>query len=226
VLKTLSFVQEYLSKDINQIKYIDNLKHPRYQGNLSKKIGIDYWSMINPPPLNGEKETTSDLTQVIKYANSRTIAETTLVLDVDKDPLVLFSNLMAEHNIDFPYKDFADMYAFLSEIVTDLKYYYNRPRPKQLAMYYNLNLDVLRTETHHTPSYPSGHTAYASLIAAILAEIKPELSDNLWKIAGKCGHCRVMQGVHFIGDNMASLQLVRKVYKPLKEFNQYIYKRN
>ena len=44
-----------------------------------------------------------------------------------------------------------------------LKYYFNRPRPEQIAPYYEYRINVMYTETHHTPSYPSGHTIYAEL---------------------------------------------------------------
>lgn len=218
-MRIINIVQNHISSDINKIKYVNNLRYPRYKSNLSKKLNIDYWSMIEPPALNGEKTTTSDLTRIIQLANNRTQSETKLVISVDKDPLVLFTPFLQKKELIFPESIFKNLYAFLSEMTTDLKYFYNRARPAQLADFYGLTIDVLRTKTHHTPSYPSGHTTYASLIACILSDLYPDYASNFWNMVDICANCRILQGVHFDSDNQASIHLVKKVYKQLKTFD-------
>lgn len=218
-MRIINLVQNNISNDINKIKYVNNLGYPRHKSNLSKKLNIDYWSMIAPPALNGENTTTSDLSRVIQLANNRTQSETNLVINVDKDPLVLFTPFLQKKELNFPAPIFKNLYAFLSEIITDLKYFYNRARPEQLANFYGLTIDVLRTKTHHTPSYPSGHTAYAALIAAILSDLYPGHSVYFWDMVDICANCRRLQGVHFQTDNQASIELVKKVYLPLKQFD-------
>lgn len=218
-MKILNLLEKNILIDINKIKYIDHLRYPRHKSSLSRKLNIDYWSMINPPAMNSEKSTTTDLTNVIRLANGRTQSETDLVIKVDKDPFLIFAPLIEKHNLHFPESTFKNLYIFLSEIVTDIKYFYNRARPNQLAQFYGLNIDILVTNTHHTPSYPSGHTAYASLVACILSDLYPDHSRHFWDIVNICGNCRVLQGVHFMADNKASVELVKKVYLPLKNFN-------
>lgn len=219
-MKLLAAVQKIiLSKSINSIKYEDGLVFPYEKSSLSSKLNIDFWSMISDPPTNDSRETTSDLTKVIQLANNRIKKDIELVIATDKDPLILFDPLIKKNNLDFPYVEFREMYTFLKEMIKDLKFYYNRPRPYQLAKFYNQNIDVIHTKTHRTPSYPSGHTAYAALIASILSDKYPEYHDEFWNIVDQCGLGRIMQGVHFPGDNTASIEFVKRVYKPLKSFN-------
>lgn len=219
-MKLLSSVQNVLNQKINQIHYIDNLRYPRSKGNLSKKLNVDYWSMIDPAPLNSETTTYTDLLSVIDKANHRTEDQTTLVYTVDKDPIKLFEALFADYNLDFAYDRFQNLYTYLSLIIKDIKYFYNRARPLQLANFYNLSLDVIHTPTHRTPSYPSGHTAYAALIGCMLSEQYPQYTDEIWSIVKKCAEARILQGVHFHGDNTASIDLVKRVYVPLQTFDQ------
>lgn len=220
-MSILDLVQQNISRDINHLKYVDNLRYPRHKSYLAKKLDIDYWSMIGPPPLNSEKSTTSDLTKVLRLSNNRTKSETKLVIDVDNDPLTVFEPLLNQYQLVFPKDVFKNLYIFLAEIISDIKYYYNRARPEQLAKFYGLHIDVLRTKTHLSPSYPSGHTAYASLIACILSDLYPEHTSHFWHTVDICANCRVLQGVHFHADNQASIELVKKVYIPLKTFDHY-----
>lgn len=226
-MKLLSDVQDMISKDINNIFYDKKLKFTNYKSSLSSKIGIDYWSMIDPPPTNDSRTTTNDLTEVIRLANNRISKEIELVFLVDKDPIKLFLPFLKNHNIEFPYQLFNNLYAILDAIILDIKYFYNRPRPEQLAEFYNIKLDIIHTKTHPTPSYPSGHTAYSSLAACLLSDMYPKYSDYYWGLSELCGTARVLQGVHFPSDNIASIKLVKKVYKPLVGFiHKYYHNRS
>jgi hypothetical protein len=220
-LKILSAIQEIIiNKPINNIVYQDGLVFKKYKSDLYKKLNIDYWSAIPPPPLNNSKQTTTDLTEVLSLANNRISSEIDLVLKADKNPMLLFNNYISSKNIVFPYDQFKEIYTFLTEIILDLKYYYNRARPKQLAKFYHLDIDVIHTDTHATPSYPSGHTAYAALVASILTDMYPKDEKVIWGIVDMCGLARMLQGVHFRGDNDASILLVKKIYNRLKEINK------
>lgn len=219
-MKLISSIQQKISKSksIDDIVYIENLK-TGLKSNLSNKLNINYWNYIQEPLNNSNIKKTNDLTNVIKLANNRNSKETKLVYLVDDDPFKLFIPIIEKHSLVFPFLEFTQIYQFLHPIITDLKYFFNKPRPKQLANYYNLDINVIHTKTHKTPSYPSGHTAYASLIAAILTKKYPEYSNKFWDAVNLCGQARILQGVHFQEDNLASIEFVKKVYTPLYNFN-------
>ena len=48
-----------------------------------------------------------------------------------------------------------------------------------MAHYYNIEINVLITDTHQTPAYPSGHTMYAELAAHMLSDMYPEHKKTL-----------------------------------------------
>jgi hypothetical protein len=87
-----------------------------------------------------------------------------------------------------------------------------------LAKYYDLNIDVIVTDTHHTAAYPSGHTVYSSLVAHIIEYYYPTVNkqklDSLVKDTGKA---RILQGVHYPSDNLASIKLTKFLFNKLKE---------
>lgn len=217
-MKILSSIQEIIShKSINSIVYIDGLSFNKEKSSLARDLDIDFWSYIKDPPANDSAITNQDLDTVIRSTKARTQREIDLVYAVDKEPLDLFLPILLKHNLVFPKKVFATMYSILSDIVMDIKYAYNRPRPFQLAKYYGLSIDIIYTKTHRTPSYPSGHMAYACLLANTLSDYYPDHSKHFDEIADLCGTARVIQGVHFPSDNQASANLVKKLYPELKK---------
>lgn len=221
MLKLLSSVQEIIShKNINNVVYNPGLVFPKHKSSLSTRLDINYWSYIKDPPANNSQQTTTELTNIIQLSNRRTKKEEQLVYLVDNDPIDLFVPFIKTYNISFPYQHFDELYVYIKEIIKDLKYYYNRPRPFQLAQFYNINLDTIITKTHQTPSYPSGHTAYCSLAACILSELYPQYSAKWWSLVDMCGLGRVLQGVHFPSDNIASISLVKRVYKSIVKLDE------
>ncbi|HEY4344759.1 MAG TPA: phosphatase PAP2 family protein [Parvibaculum sp.] len=52
----------------------------------------------------------------------------------------------------------------------------------------------------NSPSYPSGHTAFAYETALVLASLVPEEQDAIYARAAQYGHNRLVVGVHFPSD--------------------------
>ena len=99
-------------------------------------------------------------------------------------------------------------------VLKNIKHYRNRPRPVQLAKLYNIKIDPIVTKTIHTPSYPSGHTMYARLVANILKHHYPQIENKvLDSIVYDTARARVMMGVHFPSDNQASILLSNYLFK-------------
>jgi hypothetical protein len=120
---------------------------------------------------------------------------------------------------------FFEAFNIIEQYSFALKYLYNRPRPEQLAPYHNLDINVVFTETHHTPSYPSGHTIYSELAAHIVSEEYPEYKKDFFTISNYCGLARILQGVHYASDNEASKIALSKLYPLLKELENEKSKR-
>lgn len=93
---------------------------------------------------------------------------------------------------------------------------FNRPRPVQ----YDPSIaPVIETPGH--PSYPSGHSTQAHLVALSLAWLVPRARDELWRLAGQIALNREIAGVHFRGDSDAGRSLARQLWPILRRCPAY-----
>jgi len=180
-------------------------------------LNIKWKQIIPPPPKNDSLTTLKELDLVEEVANKRSQRAIELVTKVDKDPLSLFFDFFEKKNIKLKRSLFDEYYNIIEGYMYALKYYFNRPRPEQIAPYHNKEINVLYTETHQTPAYPSGHTIYAELAAHVFSDIYPQYKSELFEIAKQAGLARILQGVHFPSDNKASVIVAKKLYPIIKE---------
>lgn len=179
-------------------------------------VNFDYRLILPAPPKNIDKSTIKELTIVSKETLNRSSQdiETLLQIDLDIDPV--FISLLKQYDIEYPEAYIKKFYAIVSPILKNVKGFWNRPRPKQLADLLGIDIDVIVTDTHHTPSYPSGHTVYSSLVANIIKDLYPKVNHyQLDKIVNDTAKARVMQGVHYPSDNKASILFTKFVFDKL-----------
>ena len=202
-------------KDVDDVSYIAN--KVSYDDNIST-LDIEFKTIIPPPPKNSSATTSRELDAVIEATTSRTRREIDLVYNVDDSPVNVFLPFLEKRNLNFPMATVNSYYNILEQYMYALKYYFNRARPEQIAPYYNKKINILYTETHHTPSYPSGHTMYAELIAHILSDQYPQYKKDFFELAKYCALARILQGVHYPSDNEASVVATSKLYTKIKEY--------
>lgn len=197
-------------KSLDNIYFLEN--KVAYKDDLSF-LPIKLGTIINPPPKNSSEQTKKELLTIYKATKSRSMKELELIYIVDSDPLTLFYNFLDKKKLKFPKEKFDEYYNTLEQYVYALKNIYNRARPEQIAPYYNLDIQVLYTDTHYTPSYPSGHTMYSELAAHILSDMYPSFKKEFFQLSEYCALARILQGVHYPSDNKASKVAVDKLYK-------------
>jgi len=200
-------------KPIDEVTYLE--KRVRYDDTISI-LDIDLKTIIPAPAKNSSLTTGKELSEISRLTKIRTNKEIDLIRSVDRDPLELYLGLLKKNGLVFPQALFNDYYNIIEQYMYALKFYYNRARPEQLAPYFNLDIDVLYTETHHTPSYPSGHMMYSELVAHVLSDKYPEFKDKFFELSNYCGYARILQGVHYASDNKVSRIVVEKLYKLIK----------
>jgi len=180
---------------------------------------IDLFNIVQPPAKNSSTQTLNEIKKISSLTKNRSQQELKLVYEVDTDPLLLFMPLIESLGLDFDRGLFSKVYyTCVSAIVDHLKYYYNRARPFQLAEFLDLEIDRIITKTHHTPSYPSGHTMYAALIGEFLIDKHPEHKSKINAITERTGLGRVLQGVHYPSDNDSSIKIIKTIFPNLKNF--------
>ena len=98
-------------------------------------------------------------------------------------------------------------------VIKSLKYYYNRPRPVQVAKSYGLKFHDQPLDSAKTPSYPSGHSAQGYLIAYVLGDIYPEHKMRFLKIAEEISYSRNIAKQHFLSDSLFGKKLGKELWR-------------
>jgi len=215
-------INEKISIKINDIKYSNKTK----MLNVSKEVTVGWRDILPEPPSNNSETTLKELKYLEQLTKSLSSDQKNIVLAVDKSSLFVYDQTLLDLNLEFPKEDYEKSWNILKNIIMNIKYIHNRPRPYQIANYFDININVTETKTHHTPAYPSGHTAQAALAAYLLAAKYPEHSGEFFDKVGLVGNARCMQGVHYPSDNEASMIIVGAVwedirYKLFPEYKQF-----
>jgi hypothetical protein len=92
-----------------------------------------------------------------------------------------------------------------------LKAKYARPRPSEL-----LPALFPPMEFHH-PSYPSGHSLVAHLMAYCAAYIWPDMHDTFVGLANQIGANREIAGLHFPSDTAAGVDFAKQLFQSMLE---------
>lgn len=183
---------------------------------MSNLIDFDWKNILDKPPNNSDNITIKELQLVAKETKNRSIEEKKQILSIDQELDTPFINLLSSMDLQYPQNYINLFYDIVRPLLYNTKAYWNRPRPNQLAELFGININVLVTDTHHTASYPSGHTVYASLVANILKDMYPKIDNKKFdNIVMLVAEARVKQGVHFPTDNKASIIFSKFIFNKL-----------
>ena len=138
----------------------------------------------------------------------------------DKDDIVgSFENINKTNGLPFPKNEINKIQDDSSSVIKELKNYFNRPRPKDIAKQLGVNMENVDLPSMKTPSYPSGHSAQSKLIANVLSDKYPELRDKYQNEANQISDSRNMGRAHFKSDSSFGKEVGEKLYEHLKEKN-------
>lgn len=183
---------------------------------ISNIIDFEWKKILEPPPKNSSQTTMDELLLISRTTKNRTKKDIELVYNIDQDIDTPFILLLNQYKLKYPQNYIDLFYDIVHPILLNIKGFWNRPRPNQLAKLYNINIDLIKTDTTHTAAYPSGHTVYSSLVASILKDIYPQIDQKkLENIVLETARARVMQGVHYPSDNKASLIFTKFIFDKL-----------
>jgi len=102
-------------------------------------------------------------------------------------------------------------------LIMKLKFYFQRPRPYQMAEYYKLKLFPFYSRSAASPSYPSGHALQARLICNVLGNHFPDRFDYFESLATDIQHSRIYMGLHYPSDTDYALFIADTIMRD-KEF--------
>jgi len=166
----------------------------------------------NPPPRNSGSKTIAELQEL------ETVIST---IDINKadDIEKYFKDFLESIGVKYPKEEVKTLLDDSRAVIYTLKYYYNRPRPEQVANALGLKFHVKPLETANTPSYPSGHSAQGRLVGNFLSSIYPQHSDEIMKISNEVSNARLFAKVHFPSDTTFGIRLGDALYNHTKKIS-------
>jgi hypothetical protein len=167
-------------------------------------------------PKNSSKGTREELNQLVDY-----------VEELKKDPEAqkryraydssltrVFAQVIIEQNLGEKGADLVDkLLDDTIPLLVKLKFYFQRPRPYQLAEHYKLKLFPFETKLGDSPSYPSGHALQAKLICYVLGNHFPEKFEYFERLSKDIEYSRLYMGIHYQSDVDFSLYISEVIIK-------------
>jgi len=162
------------------------------------------------------EEQAKDLAMVVaQHSNRRISARLQHVCDENFEKLfqIFLESKGRTYNIEY-YNMLLDS---MKPMIEKLKEYYDRPRPSELAKTMGIKFVGDDLETVSSPSYPSGHTIQAYVLAHMLSDQFSEHQEKLLAIAEVIAQSRIDRGVHFPTDIEYGRAIARSLYEQIKK---------
>jgi membrane-associated phospholipid phosphatase len=163
------------------------------------------------PPKNSWEKTQKELNTLIEFGKQVNEKTRKTIFDTS---LVPYINDLFERNGADPEqvrKTTLQITNDVLPIITKLKYTFQRPRPFQLAKYYQVKLFPDYSYFVSSPSYPSGHTTLAAVICEVLGNHYPEAFDIMRSFVSEVAKSRLLLGVHYPSDNTMAFLTAREI---------------
>lgn len=175
----------------------------------------DYYFEHKGYPLSAEEQAKDLARVVVQYSNKRVGKKLQRICDKQFEKLfqVYLESQGKSYNVNY----YLLLMKSLKPVIMKLKKYYNRQRPNELAKKMGISFSGDYLNSAQSPSYPSGHTVQAYVVACFLNDQFPEHEENLFKIAEIISQSRIDRGVHFPTDIEYGIEVAFSIYSQIKE---------
>jgi acid phosphatase (class A) len=182
-----------------------------------KQKQLDVIALLPPPPAPDSAEQKAELAMVVE-AHRRATQEELARADVEEKKMtfVTFAPSIGKPLDPEQLPKTADLFAQVQKDAENLvdvgKDHWQRPRPYDAAPN-----DLPHPEKKPKPSfaYPSGHSAQATAMALLLAELYPERQEAILAQGQQIGWDRVMLDRHYESDIVAGRVLGKAIVRQL-----------
>ena len=196
--------------ELNEMTYNEGANE-KHQSRIDQPITLfeDISISLQPFPENTSKKTLEE----IRYL-SKVEEDDKFVKEHDKVAKVfgkLHKDLELEYNQDEAKKYLRESAKYIME----LKYKHQRPRPYQIAKFYNIDLNGVDLDSMKTPSYPSGHATQGHLLGMIYSERYPQHRKEFMKLGEDVAESRINGKAHYPSDKKAGIDLAEILFENL-----------
>lgn len=199
--------------------------------NKTSFIEEDVIPLIHKRPFlaNSNQKTIYELKRIIesiKANKSKEKIEENLKYDTQTLDVV-FSEYCEKNKLKYDKDVFTSVINDILPLIAQIKYYYNRPRPYQLANYYKMPLYPLVSSS--SPSYPSAKALISYLFATIVCfkndistQKEKEKVENIAKFHSNICHSSINLGTHYPSDMEFSVLISKIIIKNQKFIDKYL----
>ena len=196
---------------------IDSIKESHKQAidaDIPEGYDVDYTYV--PYPSNFETEKELEYMSVVAAERESNLE---FIKMADESIMKTFIHECKNAGIDLTDNQIEELKKIREEssiVILKIKYSYNRPRPYQVAERMGIEFKPMSSVSASTPSYPSGHTIQALLMAKSLYEHYPDKMLFFLDIANRISWSRVQAGYHFPSDIEYGRVIVKNIVSNLK----------
>jgi hypothetical protein len=195
--------------ELQSMVYTETIK-PKHKKRFTRPTPHFYEDITIPkyqPPSNDSSTTLDE----VKYLSS---------IKPNKNVVMKFEEV---EDVVKPYAEELGIGKYVDDVIHEsvkfimtLKYEYNRPRPYQIAEFYNINLNGTETDSMKTPSYPSGHAIQGYLVADILSKHNPSNTAEYQRLGEDIAQSRIIGKAHYPSDKKYAKKVAKALFKGLK----------
>ena len=167
------------------------------------------------PPSNDSDETKAEILEIVETMQRAPLSEP-FVSAVSQNVVKVAQELCESFGLDSKADVTSELAKDALYISMFLKYHYLRPRPYQIAPYFDNDIESADQMAESTPSYPSGHTMMGVALARFYSTLYPEHADAFEDFGEKVGLSRIQAGVHYPSDVVYARELIDALMGPAK----------
>jgi len=199
--------------ELRTMKYAESVR-PKDEKRMSRTLELWDENLVLPkrqPPENDSSLTLKE----IKYLSN---VEPNEKFATSHDDVVdSFMELIEKNSLDISRKDIKKIVKESVKFIMELKYHYNRPRPYQVAEFYDIDLNGTTLDSMKTPSYPSGHAIQGYLIGDYLSHKDPSNSEEYLTKGSDIAESRIIAKAHYPSDKTYGKEVARVLFRGMKK---------
>lgn len=167
-------------------------------------------------PLNDSELVKDELNEIVESIDTILEVDNVEYLNryksYDRSILQTINTIFRQKNIDVEdlTKNINDD---IISLIYKLKYYYNRPRPNQIANYYKLKLFPFKGYSSNNPSFPSEHCVVGYVVLNVIGNKHPSHYNFCKEMIEDIFYSRIHLGLNYQTDNDFSKVVGREILK-------------
>jgi acid phosphatase (class A) len=168
-------------------------------------------AIVKNAPRNDSETTMNDMKILIEKTKHASGEQITFARYADHEENLanLFIDLLQQHGHSETMGEFFSADSQTESLLFHLKDVINRPRPYQLAKFYDIPLYPLIRTDAMTASYPSGHALTGFVMSEYYSRKYPEHAEELRGLGNKIAESREITGIHFPSDTAISREICK-----------------